>query len=233
MAINIFKNKITKTTSNTSAKLIEAFELFLDYKNNNKDLLKFIRNNEKFNDGLGSKLLYMDKKTKNFNVVPLSKEPSLENKLPIMIRDINSSDYVLISPTHTLNVIKYLSTSSDKNIINNFVNELETLKNQIIDIKTNDNNEDDLTINIGVYPLLKEFLTKYNQEIVNENRANKDNIVTFLENIFQIMVLSNVKTIKQGTPEKYTIDLDKLNQTQEIQYSYTNYYCITEAISNN
>ena len=232
MAINIFKNKITKTTTNTSAKLIEAFELFLDYKNNNKDLLKFINNNKKFTDGIGVKLLYMDKKTKEFNVVSLSKEPSLENKLPIMIRDTNFSDYVLISPKHTLNITKYLSSSSDNNIVNNFVNELETLKNQIIDIKTNNDKENDLTINIGVYPLIKDYLTEYNQEIINDNRANKENIIDFMKNIFQIMALANVKTIKQGTSDKYTIDLNKLNQNQEIQYVYTNYYCITEAISN-
>ena len=232
MAINIFKNKITKTTTNTSAKLIEAFELFLDYKNNNKDLLKFINNNKNFTDGIGAKLLYMDKKTKEFNVVSLSKEPSLENKLPIMIRDTKFSDYVLISPKHTLNIIKYLSSSSDNNIVNNFVNELETLKNQIIDVKTNNDKENDLTINIGVYPLIKDYLTEYNQEIINDNRANKENIVDFMKNIFQIMALANVKTIKQGTSNKDTIDLDKLNQNQEIQYVYTNYYCITEAISN-
>lgn len=232
MAINIFKNKIKKTTTNTSAKLIEAFELFLDYKNNNKDLLKFINNNEEFTDGIGNKLLYMDKQTKDFNVVSLSKEPSLENKLPIMIRDTKGSDYVLISPKHTLNITKYLSLSSDNNIVNNFVNELETLKNQIIDIKTNNDKEDDLTINIGVYPLIKDYLTEYNQEIINDNRANKENIIDFMKNIFQIMALANVKTIKQGTSDKYTIDLNKLNQNQEIQYVYTNYYCITEAISN-
>lgn len=233
MAINIFKNKITKTTTNTSAKLIEAFELFLDYKNNNKDLLKFINNNESFNNQIRNKLLYMDKNTKEFDVVSLSKEPSLENKLPIMIRDTKSSDYVVISPKHTLNITNYLSTSTDKNIVNNFVNELETLKNQIVDIKTNDDTQNDLTINIGVYPLIKDYLIEYNQEVVNDNRINKDSIIEFLRNIFQIMAFANVKTIKQGTPEKYLIDLDKLNQNQEIQYLYTNYYCITEAISNN
>lgn len=237
MAINIFKNEIKKDNTNTSNKLIESFELMVSYQQNIKSVLDLF-NAKKNEIKADDYVCVMDKQTKAFKLLKIDHHLNLQDLLPIMIKDRYEDRQNLLSPTYFINMTYFLQKgqSTDPNIIQNFVHEVEGLKNQLLNVQTNHDNEDDVMINIAVYPTIKDYIIDtmgFDTKIIDDTHINKEDITNIIKNIFNLAVLSNVKTIKEKTKDSPNITtLKDLDKEQKIGYPYSEFYCITEPITN-
>lgn len=229
MAINIFKKEITKTTDDSSKNILKAFELFVEYKNSLVNLLEIKREHQK---EIQDKeiLFYMDVDTHEIGFKEIiNHSVETTNKLPIMINTKFNESKSLINTKIAIPIIKYLTTSDEPNVIQNFVNELDNLKDQFVNIKTT---EKDSKINIAVYPTLKHFIDKYmkNYIIMDDKYMFRDDIKHILQDIYQIVINVHTSKIIKKHCETESPNLNKLNQTQQIKYPHLDYCLETQPL---
>lgn len=239
MAINIFNNEVEKASTKTSGKLIEAFRLFLKYREQRTNVIQLFKEADDKLEGL-EKILYMDKETYEFKIEEFTEDMDLTDKLPVIINNEYDNHQPLLAPHHTLNIIQFLQTNvEDDNVVQNLVTEFESLKDQLLTIKTKHDDEDDATIDISVYPTVKDYIDQANNigisNFIDENRVYRNEIETLVRNTFHIAKLSDVKSIKhiKGNEEYDTlVKLEDLDKESKIEYQPMNqYYAITNALN--
>lgn len=235
MAIEIFKNKLSNKTASISTTLLKSFELYNGL-SQEKDTQKLLTS-PVYQD------TYIGLKTdgSGFIATPLDKdEIDISGSVPIQIRykhDTRSAR-PLIPQTHVHSLRKFITNiDTETNTLQLFVDELEGLRHQLGNYEAE---TDDAMINIRVYPTLMDYIDGYvlhNADIIDEKYMSYEQAKSFITNIYELAVYSNIKTIHKM---KKNIADDNLNQfpdvfnleqSQNIQFKNLNYYYTTQPIS--
>lgn len=235
MAISIFGKKLNIETESLTSHLLTAFEFYVKHIAQNKEPMKVLN---KESEGMEKCILLADLNTKEFFVKEYTEAVfETDGLVPILARFQDEDDpdapkrQISFIPSSHIFSMKRMFDSSESETLELFMQELENLRFQY---KNDDaEHETDAKINIGVYPNVRDYLTKFTDiggEITDGKYIDRTNMKSHLDDIYTILACTHVKRIRLGAGDSRRVDCLNLDKEQSISYNRESHHMITNPI---